>query len=251
MIINSRFEHIDEYMSVDANLSGQIGIKNVAREFNTRIYVNEVPAYDVVCSPYELEYLSIGRLVSEGIVKSKDEIETVYVCDTGARVSIFLKEKVDFGDRLNVIKVSTCCTDNINYLKERELTSVGDIDVSDEEIHTLVDLFENSFPLYEKTHAVHSAVIMHNGKTYYSEDIGRHNAIDKVLGKALYEGIDLTKAILFTSGRVPTDMTRKVVLAGVPCLIAKGSPTYESVIMSKKYNLKLITNASKKGYNIF
>lgn len=66
-----------------------------------------------------------------------------------------------------------------------------------------------------------------------AEDIGRHNALDKVLGWALEQGIPLGECIVYTSGRIPVDMVLKVIRAGVPVFASKAMPTAESVALAK------------------
>lgn len=75
------------------------------------------------------------------------------------------------------------------------------------------------------------------------EDIGRHNALDKCIGYALLEQLDLSECILFTTGRVPTDMVQKVIAAGIPVLASKAVPTDQAIELAKKYHLNLICRA--------
>ena len=75
------------------------------------------------------------------------------------------------------------------------------------------------------------------------EDIGRHNALDKCIGYALLEQLELSECILFTTGRVPTDMVQKVIAAGIPVLASKAVPTDQAIELAKKYRLNLICRA--------
>ena len=73
------------------------------------------------------------------------------------------------------------------------------------------------------------------------EDIGRHNALDKVIGWALLRQEDLSRCALFTTGRMPTDMVRKAIRAGVPILASKTYPTSLGLELAKEAGLTLIT----------
>lgn len=75
---------------------------------------------------------------------------------------------------------------------------------------------------------------------FQCEDIGRHNALDKTIGYALRRGIDLTNCAVYSSGRMPVDMVRKVIRAGIPLLVSKEQPTWEAVELAKSCQLVLI-----------
>ena len=75
---------------------------------------------------------------------------------------------------------------------------------------------------------------------YRCEDLGRHNALDKAVGCALTEGVPLAECVLFTSGRVPLDMVRKAIRAGVPVLVSKSMPTVQSAELAAEYGLQLV-----------
>ena len=74
---------------------------------------------------------------------------------------------------------------------------------------------------------------------YQCEDLGRHNALDKAVGCALADGVPLGECVLYTSGRVPVDMVRKAIRAGVPALVSKTMPTVQSVELAEEYGLRL------------
>ena len=108
---------------------------------------------------------------------------------------------------------------------------------------------EGSCPLlWESTGCFHRAG-MFDPKTgaflRLAEDIGRHNALDKAVGCALTEGVPLAECVLFTSGRVPVDMVRKAIRAGVPALVSKSMPTVQSLELAEEYGLKLFIRQKK------
>ncbi len=86
---------------------------------------------------------------------------------------------------------------------------------------------------------------------YRTEDIGRHNAMDKAIGYAVRERLDRAGCMLFTTGRVPVDMVRKSVAAGIPVLVSKSVPTGEAVEMAREYGLRLICRAWPDSFEIY
>ena len=110
----------------------------------------------------------------------------------------------------------------------------------------LADAMGQGLPLYRATHAVHSCLLLRAGRILYRcEDLGRHNALDKAVGCALTEGVPLAECVLFTSGRVPVDMVRKAIRAGVPALVSKSMPTVQSLELAEEYGLKLFIRQKK------
>ena len=106
---------------------------------------------------------------------------------------------------------------------------------------TLTAAMSSGLPGYCATRAVHSCVVLHEGRILVScEDLGRHNALDKAVGCALLAGVPLAECVLYTSGRVPLDMVRKAIRAGVPVLVSKSMPTVQSAELAAEYGLQLV-----------
>lgn len=216
---------------------------DLACEHFVVIYVNEVPVFQVVCSPFQLKELAIGRLLTEGILSSVDEIDTIYQCESGSRIKIFLKQEIPFSKISDGLEVASCCTDNKTFYRSRVsgLAPVTPIQWDRQDINMLQQLIKKGLPLHCATHAVHAAALAKDGELLcYAEDLGRHNALDKVIGHACMNGIDLRRCVLYTSGRVPVDMVSKVIRSGIPVLIGKGAPTVESVQLAQEYQLELV-----------
>ena len=111
-------------------------------------------------------------------------------------------------------------------------------------IFRLEEEFAMDTPLHRQTSSTHSCFLALKGETLVQcEDIGRHNAMDKVIGYGLRYGVDLGQSMVYSSGRVPTDMAVKAIHAGIPVLASKESPTLEAVKLAKRYGLTLLCNA--------
>ena len=83
--------------------------------------------------------------------------------------------------------------------------------------------------------------MLHKGEIVFAcEDLGRHNALDKAVGCAVLAGLPLAECVLYTSGRVPLDMVRKAIRAGVPVLVSKSMPTVQSAELAAEYGLQLV-----------
>ena len=135
-------------------------------------------------------------------------------------------------------EVASCCTDNIalgSPVELQPLRPVPGLNLQPEWVQTLTAAMYAGLPLYRATRAVHSCFVLHKGEIVFAcEDLGRHNALDKAVGCAVLAGL------LYTSGRVPLDMVRKAIRAGVPVLVSKSMPTVQSAELAAEYGLQLV-----------
>ena len=202
----------------------------VPAEHAAAIYVNEQPAFRVVCTPALLPQLALGRLLTEGWIASADEVEQIAVCAEGAKVQVYLRHPLPTR-RAAAQEVASCCTDNIALGSPVEL----------QPLRPLTAAMHAGLPLYRATRAVHSCFVLHKGEIVFAcEDLGRHNALDKAVGCAVLAGLPLAECVLYTSGRVPLDMVRKAIRAGVPVLVSKSMPTVQSAELAAEYGLQLV-----------
>ena len=207
------------------------------------IYANEQPAFRVVCTPELLPQLALGRLLTEGWIASVQEVEQIAVCAEGLKVNVYLNHPLTTHSAA-AQEVSSCCTDNITLgspVELQPLQTVPQLEVQPEWVDALAAAMSAGLPLYRATHAVHSCFVLHEGRILCAcEDIGRHNALDKAVGQMLLQGVPLGECVLYTSGRVPVDMVRKAIRAGVPALVSKTMPTVQSLELAQEYGLQLI-----------
>lgn len=222
--------------------------RTLAAEHAAAILVNEQPAFRVVCTPELLPQLALGRLLTEGWINSADEVERVAVCAQGLKISVQLRHPLAAAEQAGQ-EVPSCCTDNLTLASPVRLPPLAPVpqrEIPAAWVDALADAMGQGLPLYRATHAVHSCLLLSAGKILYRcEDLGRHNALDKAVGCALTEGVPLAECVLFTSGRVPVDMVRKAIRAGVPALVSKSMPTVQSLELAEEYGLKLFIRQKK------
>jgi FdhD protein len=253
MEITDRFTPGEQFVGVAARRvfadgSAQADNYSVITEHTLDVFVNEVLTMRIICTPSCLVELVVGRLYTEGIVSSVDEIESVYVCEFGTRARVMLRDKQADFTRTATPVVPTCCTGNKTYnayfADGAPLAPVVPIEWHAEWIFAAAARFSRDSPLHARTYGTHSCYLMLGGEILMScEDLGRHNAFDKVLGRALIEGVDLTQCILFSSGRIPEDMITKAISAGVPVLATKAVPTDAAIEIARAHNLTFICSA--------
>ena len=233
--------------------------EQLLREHVLEIVVNERPVYEVVCTPTMLPELVLGRLLSQGIIRSAQEVDLLYLCAEGVRATVYLNRPLpeqpdDAAQKAQL--VATCCTDSLTgstlQPMSEQLPTLQPIPWRREWVSDLAGAFFRGTPLYRQTHCAHSAFLMRNGEILAAaEDIGRHNALDKIFGWAMLQEIPLRECICFTSGRIPVDMTMKVIRAGVPVLVSKAQPTDRAVALAEKYGLTMVGSAHEDSFLLY
>ena len=204
------------------------------REHAMDIYTDGEFYTSVVCTEDKLPELVIGRLVCDGMISSFDEVKSLVISEdhSVADVESVQKEFVD--------------------LSEADSRRSVQIAYPDEWIFAMADVMAAGMELHEKTWAAHSCFLYKEGELLFScEDISRHNAVDKVVGYAVKNQIDLSQCALYSSGRVPVDMMDKIVVAGIPVLVSKGMPTLQAVELAKEAGVTLICGARRDQMRVY
>lgn len=126
------------------------------------------------------------------------------------------------------------------------------VQFSIETIAEEVERFGNRSDLFARTGNMHSAGwIGMDGGRLFAEDIGRHNALDKLIGKALYQNVNLAEGMILLSGRVPSDMMKKLMAAGAVMAASVSAPTLDSVQLAQEQRITLIGFARRGRMNIY
>lgn len=220
------------------------------------IYINDRLTMKLVCIPQYLTELTLGRLLTEGIIEQLDEVNSLYICEEGRRARVHLADNVNYTPQDFVELTPSCCTGNhvLNnyFVSHKEMHPVKPIPWKASWIFSLADRFSEGMPLHEQTWGTHSCFLARENELLFAcEDIGRHNALDKVIGYALQNGIDLCQCIVYSSGRIPTDMAMKVIRAGIPILASKAVPTDEAVALAEEYHLTLVCAARRDHMRLY
>ncbi len=218
----------------------------VAVEYPLTIYVNENELVTLLCTPHNLKYLAIGFLRSEGIIRKKEDILSLHYESLKDRVIIETHKKDSLAEKLYGKRTLTsgCGKGTVFYnvldsLLSKALTH--DVDIYAEDVLALNKMLQEKGELFKITGGVHSAALCTRSKlVIFSEDIGRHNAIDKIVGEAFLKGIALEDKIIVTSGRVSSEILLKSAKLKIAVIISRSAPTSLSVDLAQKLGVTLI-----------
>ena len=255
--IDSTVMHPARIVRPDGLESQETG--DVQAEHTLDVYVDGKLSMRIVCTPTNLTELVCGRLFTEGVIDSADDIDLIYLCEYSTKARVLLKRKRAELSEVPSLVVPTCCTGNKVYAtleriegEEPELAPVTPMPWKPEWVFSLARLFAEDTPMHRKTFGAHSCFLAVAGKLLYCcEDLGRHNAFDKVIGCALRDDVDLSQSIIYTSGRLPVDMVTKAIRARIPILASKAVPTDLTIELARRFDLTLICSARPDSMRIY
>lgn len=237
------------------------GPRELPEEVPVALSFNGTTQAVMMATPANLEDFGRGFALTEGIA-APDEVRDlqVVVQARGIDVQMWLSDAAE--DRLSArrrymagpVGCGLCGLDSIEAVM-RDVASVvaGDLRLSPEEILAAVRALPGHQALHDTTRAVHGAGFYVPGRGIVTarEDVGRHNALDKLAGALLTEGTDpATGAVVLTS-RVSIDMVQKCAALGAPVLIAVSAPTARAVALAEEAGITLIGLARPDGFELF
>ncbi|MBU0629463.1 MAG: formate dehydrogenase accessory sulfurtransferase FdhD [Candidatus Margulisbacteria bacterium] len=236
--------------------SGKI-VDWVTEEVPLTIIVNGQELATLLCSPVSLRELTVGFLYSSGLIKDIDEITGIRVDEKYWQATVTIVNGIDFGKKLldKRLYTSGCGRGIIFYNsldKLRKLKLTVRSTVSWKKLLEFMDQFQHSSVEFQKTGGVHSAALCgKDGIIARQDDIGRHNAVDKIIGEALINKLDFSLAMLLLSGRISSEIFYKINKCGIPIVASVSAPTDQAVKLARKLKVTLIGFARGKRLNVY
>ena len=216
----------------------------VVRELPLSIILNGQELVTTLCSPVELEYLVAGILFSEGIVQHKNDINAITIDLAAGKADVSVtgyvsgnkpafKPLVASGGGKGVSSYAPDTLGRCRVEADTRVTAAGVLE--------LVSAFLRYSDSYQLTRGVHSAALSDGQHiVVFSDDIGRRNALDKVFGRCLLEGIPVEGRVIITSGRISSEILLKVAKRGIPVLISKAPPTDMGIKLATELGITLV-----------
>lgn len=247
---------IDEYKIKKVTNNIPEDFKDVViKEQPLTIFVNGYELVTLMTLPDKLKELSIGFLASEGILEHKSEINKIEFSHQDTITRVELDKDID----INLFKKRTLtsgCGKGITFTNLQDCAvegiNKGNLSFQANSINQLMTAMQKRATLFEQTGGTHTAALADGSQLLYViEDIGRHNTIDKIIGKALLDGITLKDKMILTSGRVSSEIIIKIIKQQIPVLISRSAPTSAAVEIAREKDITLIGFTRGKRYNIY
>jgi len=229
----------------------------VITETPLTIFINDKEIVTIQFTPPYQKELAAGYLYTERYISGKKDILGIEIDEKSGVVRVQTRNMTDPVEDLRRTRfIKPDCTNPVSYSRVSDAVICqkvkSEFKIKAEKLLSLVKEFSTVSTLYKETGGVHSAVVCtENEILFLGEDIGRHNALDKVIGFCILQDISLKDKIILTSGRSSSSVCLKIVKAGVPVLVSRSAPTSESVRLCHELGVTLIGFARGRRMNIY
>jgi len=236
------------------------GAREVAEETPVALSYNNATHAVMMATPRDLADFGVGFSLSEGIVSSADEIADIDVMPLDAGIDIRIWLRADAAEALHtrrrrVLGASGCGMCGMESLAEanRSMPRVPEgRRFAPETVARAMAALAPAQALNAATHAVHAAGFWQEGAPLLlREDVGRHNALDKLIGAMARDGRDAARGIVVLSSRVSVEMVQKAAMLGAPVLAAVSAPTALGIRTAEAAGMTLIGVARADGFELF
>lgn len=280
---NAAIEEFDDVLAVEEPLEIRLGFRKGGRLEHKAISIT-------MRTPGEDGELAVGFLFTEGIVESSEQVKQVRHCGPKGRnlsgsEGVLLREgafdangtlptghvsantiRVDLADGVEIdlkrlerhfyttSSCGVCGKSSIEALQTGAKKLEGDLTINTDIVHRLPGSLRSAQDNFEITGGLHaSALFSLDGKIdIVREDVGRHNALDKVIGAKFLSGeLPLSNKLLLVSGRASFELVQKALMAGIPILAAVGAPSSLAVELAREYGMTLIGFLRGGRFNVY
>lgn len=222
------------------------------------IYINGEDLVTILCTPSLLIELTVGFLFSENYIDTLDEIQDLEVEENSKSINVSLKEnKRPLRDKYRGRRTITSgCGKNTSFYNIVDSKATSKISkkmyIKPVSVVQLMREFNKLSVLFKETGGVHScALASEDGILFYAEDIGRHNALDKVLGSGHLASLVFEDKLVLSTGRISSEMLIKSAKRKIPVIISRSAPTSLAIDLAKELGITLIGFARGDKMNIY
>jgi FdhD protein len=233
----------------------------VTEEVPVALVYHGVPHVVMLASPADLEDYAVGFTVSEGLVGDPGEIQSVEVVRAaesievrigiaGERFSELLRRRRNLTGRSGC---GLCGAETVEEAIRPPVQVAAGPTVTAADLHAALVQLESLQPINSRTGSIHAAAWAVPGKgiQLVREDVGRHNALDKVIGALVRSGTDVTAGYAVITSRASFEMVQKAAAAGITCVVAVSAPTALAIRMAEQTGVTLVGFARRDRHVIY
>jgi len=219
---------------------------SVVREIPLTIFLNDREIITLLCTGSHIESLAVGFLKSEGLLQHRSNLLRVETDPNGQTVRIYTTESTEMAEHLFGKRTLTsgCGKGTIFYNVLDSLQSQpfkNRLPIKADQVRKLMTELHKKSELYRLSRGVHNCGLATTEKILlFRADIGRHNAVDMILGECFLNEVDTSDKILITTGRITSEILIKAAKMKIPTLISRSAATSLSLDLAQNLNMTLI-----------
>jgi FdhD protein len=222
---------------------------HVPIEKELTIYVNERELVTIICTPTKMNFLVLGFLYSERIISSLGDVAMMRLCDDEWTADVRLTD-LEYALPTKRTLTSGCGGGSTfsNYGQKVD----SDLVLTPAEVLLQMKLLTEHEELYRLSGGVHTSALS-DGRNLIvvTEDIGRHNTLDKIQGECLFNGVGTRDRMILTTGRVSSEMLRKAARMEIPVLVSRHTPTGTAISLARDLGIALVGQARGKRMSVY
>ncbi|HXK49721.1 MAG TPA: formate dehydrogenase accessory sulfurtransferase FdhD [Clostridiales bacterium] len=227
---------------------------DVVNETELKLAINHKELSSLVCLPGYEDELTAGFLVTSGIVNSGNKLINLDFDSTRNIMHIELEDNSVIKDMIfSKMRPVGCGSGTLLFAQSKmKSAKAGELCITKEKISALMNEFNRSSELFLLTGGVHSAGLSDcDSILVIREDIGRHNAIDKVIGNMYLAKGTFNDKIILISGRISSEIVLKAVYSGIEMIISRSAPTSRAVEIAEDNGITLVGFARSSNLNVY
>ena len=222
------------------------------------IFINDEEFTSIVCSPFNLEEMTIGFLWSEGILRDKSKLKDIFVLENENKILVDLENfNKETETKYFMKSFNSCCgraRTSFYYANDAILCKKNESSkyIYANEVPRQIELLEKKADLFAKTGGVHGAALIEDENVIcFMEDIGRHNTLDKIAGYCFLNNISMENKIIAFTGRLSSEIVLKICKMQVPILISRSAPTNLGIEIAKDMGITLCGFTRNNRYHVY
>ncbi|GGE50656.1 sulfurtransferase FdhD [Pullulanibacillus camelliae] len=231
----------------------------IVTEFPVTVKINGEEFVTMVCTPEHIEDMVVGYLASEGVIKRYEDIKDIWIQEQEGYVHVHTHKLNPYYQNFqNKRYITSCCgasrqgfvfvNDALTAKKMKDIH----VRMTPDDCFQLMNDLQSSAHTFQKTGGVHNAALCDlNGVILSRMDIGRHNALDKIYGFCLRNGISIKGKVIVFSGRISSEILLKVAKIGCEMVLSKSAPTALALELAEGLGITTVGFIRNDSFNIY
>jgi FdhD protein len=236
---------------------------HVPAEMAVTLTVNGETWLEFMCTPEHLDALAVGFLYNEGLIESRMDIAQLRVCPANDNVDVWTSTGIEKPARW---RISSGCAGGVSAPGDETKADavaipapprgmpeqIDEVSLEPVEVNELVRQLFRAQDLHRQSGGVHASALSDGRRLFmFSEDIGRHNTLDKLAGRVMLEKNIEPRHVILTTGRISSEMMQKAARMGTAVVISCTAPTYLAVQMAEAWGMTLIGYARHTRFTLY